>query len=470
MYTFVAFAMSGTSQAVHEIESVKNFFKTRHSSANNDTLQASFADSLIMMIKNIKDFGPADAAHINTAMTDTPYGTEQTSRISASIDALLTQSGKRSDAQSASRSAADKQSLKHWWCYMTARDMTVIRDPRQSMHRKLCVLAERGMKLGMVDPDEQSFKWLLAMLLLCHYDELPDAQHIYDKLHDLKRTWSAEKRSISVEKLSTYPETPSLMPPSLFNDAYETDDPPIIVHMPGVTRIAECVPLRNNSKLLKAKQQQQHHQRNSCTEAFEATKQHIAGTHHAGGSAGAPSAGAHGGVTPVKQEQEEPIDDEEVIRLEYELKCARLRAAKGLLASMTRPVSSAVPSPSSSRPSPSSSPTAHGTLKLQRDGGGVYRLQHSAVKAEPKDEVDDTGVVQPAMSACKSEDQQHISIADLDPYAQSAIAALASRTASKHGKKAGAAAAPTSTPTTKGRGMKRPAAAAAVDYIPEKKK
>ena len=68
VYTFVAFAMSGTSQAVHEIESVKNFFKTRNSSANNDTLQASFADSLIMMIKNIKDFGPADAAMYGNAL------------------------------------------------------------------------------------------------------------------------------------------------------------------------------------------------------------------------------------------------------------------------------------------------------------------------------------------------------------------------------------------------------------------
>ena len=67
--------MSSTSQVVHEIGAVKSFFQSRHSESSNDTLQMSFADSLIMMLKTIKEFGPADAALSNNAMRDTPYGT-----------------------------------------------------------------------------------------------------------------------------------------------------------------------------------------------------------------------------------------------------------------------------------------------------------------------------------------------------------------------------------------------------------
>ena len=99
--------MSIASQVVHEIMSVKSFFQSRHSEANNDTLQMSFADTLIMMLKSIKEFGPADAALINNAMSDTPYGAEQTCRISACMDGLLTKSGKRSDAQAVARSSLD---------------------------------------------------------------------------------------------------------------------------------------------------------------------------------------------------------------------------------------------------------------------------------------------------------------------------------------------------------------------------
>ena len=342
--------MSISSQVVHEIRSVTSFFQSRHSEANNDTLQMSFADTLIMMLKSIKEFGPADAALINNAMSDTPYGTEQTARISACMDALLTKSGKRADAQAVPRGAADKQSLKFWWFYMTASDMAVVRDPRKRIHAKMCTLAERGMKLGVIDPDEQSFKRLLAMLLICHYDELPAAQLIYDKLQDLKHTWSAEKRIVSVERLSTYPETPSLLSPALFADAYAGDDPPVSTQLAGVCRVAECIPLRNNSKLLKAKGKGGgSQQRDTCGAAFAASQQ-LAETR-----VPAPSA-AGDGHTPVK---EDSVDDEEVLRLEYELKLAKLRAAKGFMASMAQPVGvggSTLRSPSSAAASPSCPP------------------------------------------------------------------------------------------------------------------
>ena len=86
------------------------------------------------------------------------------------------------------------------------------------------------------------------------------------------------------------------------------------------------------------------------------------------------------------------------------------------------------------------------------------------MKAEPKEEVKDESDTE-QVEASRSDVQPLLRIGDLDPFAQSAIAALSSRAATKSGKKAAPAAAPTSTP---GPIMKRPAAAADA-FIPQKK-
>jgi hypothetical protein len=118
-------------------------------------------------------------------------------------------------------------------------------------------------------------------------------------------------------------------------------------------------------------------QRDTCTAAFAASSvQQLADTR-------VPDPSAGDGFTPVK---EDSVDDEEVLRLEYELKLARLRAAKGFVASMAQPVAvggSALRSPSSAAASPSGSPT--GTLKLHRSSDGSYRLQPREVKIEPNE-------------------------------------------------------------------------------------
>jgi hypothetical protein len=116
-------------------------------------------------------------------------------------------------------------------------------------------------------------------------------------------------------------------------------------------------------------------------------------------------------------------------------------------------------SPSCAAASPSCSPT--GTLALHRSRDGSFRLQPREVKIEPKEKVKDESGDEHA-EACKSDVQPLIRIGDLDPFAQSAIAALSSRAATKASAKK---AAPTS--TTPGPTMKRPAAAAGA-FIPQK--
>ena len=78
--------------------------------------------------------------------------------------------------------------LKHWWSYFTGTEVAVLQGQKKSMHVEVAILAERGLKIGLVDPDEQAHRWGLAFVLTCHYTELPPAQLLCDKLQDLKAT------------------------------------------------------------------------------------------------------------------------------------------------------------------------------------------------------------------------------------------------------------------------------------------
>ena len=267
------------------------------------------------------------------------------------------------------------------------------------------------------------------MLLLCHYDDLPDAQLLYDKLQDMKRTWLAETKDFFLERIDAYPEDPQSLPKKIFAEAYSADDPPITMAMAGINRVAECIPLRSNSKLLKGKGVGKDHR--DCQRVFAACKVDADEPKHAVVREPAPS-----GAQLVKADD----NDEDVLRLKYELKLAKLRASKGIaMAEPAKAEAQALDSAIESHPQ-------NGTLALQRNNDGSLRLSPRAtvaardklvpVKAENDVPDSDTrealdSKLQNNGGATKLEPgaENPITVADLDPYAQSAISALTARKA-----------------------------------------
>ena len=59
---------------------------------------------------------------------------------------------------------------------------------------KVTMVAEVAMRIGCNDTNEQTKKWALAIVLLCHYEELPGPQSLYDKLLELKAAWVTEHK------------------------------------------------------------------------------------------------------------------------------------------------------------------------------------------------------------------------------------------------------------------------------------
>ena len=92
------------------------------------------------------------------------------------------------------------------------------------------------------------------MLLAVQYKETPDAHFIYAKLQELKQAKEAETKYYPHTFLSKYPEFPSELDSIMFAYAYpDAADKPVSVKLPGLQAIANRIPLRSNSKLLKEK-------------------------------------------------------------------------------------------------------------------------------------------------------------------------------------------------------------------------
>lgn len=435
---------SMTDAAIKEINSVSNLFRSRSGvgiASSNLVLQKSFADTLIGIINGIKVFGPGEGSQLMDALKDKPYGDVHTPRLCEHIDAKM-QSCHRAPATGANSNV--KQLLKHWWHYVTAKDWAVLVDPKQSWNLKMTTLVERGISVGCVDPDEQSLKWLLATLLLAHYPEIPTYQQIYNKLQDLKQSYAAERKSVPHEQLATFPEDPKELPASIFNAAYPDEaDKPLKLVIQGINTVAENIPLRKNSKLLKGK----------STGRAEVNAALAKGNLGNAYGEGHPPPQAHSAVSvpaPAKIEAEArerppitaaPQDaDEKSLLEEYHMKLQQLRRVKKESSTYAPVVV----------PGGILQPLQDGPLHVHhaQDGSVMLRPRPMASKEEPA-----APAALPKEAGATVE--KELTLQDLDPYTQAALKALQSRDQKK---KDSVAEARRTTGT-----LKRPAAASPVD-------
>jgi len=411
-----------------EIQSVRHFFASREGKENN-TLQKSFADSVLNKLKLVKDFGPGEGAKLNDALKGSPFGEAQTQRIWDAVDSLLEANAKMTcpSWSAGGSTSVSKQFLKCWWNYFSKSEFDFLMDPNKSLHGKMTTIVERGNRCGCNNADEQTWKWSMAVLLLCHYKVMPEAHHIYEKLQDFKKVWTCESKAWALEHLVDFPETPSQLPRDIFEAAYDPDDPPVSVKLPGINTVAELIPLRKNSKLLKQPLK-------------KAAKQELADAFaeaHVGSQLTAEP------VSPVKAESASPVkaatllrtgatvkleedsldDPEEVaIMKEAEAKIARHRVARR----------AALPEPAAAAP---------GGLIVERNADGSLVL-HRKPKIESKPSTDErTSRLESKLSESTVKVETPVTaetpvnaapmLHELDPWTLAAITSLRQRNESK---------------------------------------
>ncbi len=244
-----------SANLIKEVNNVKAFFKAREGLQTGAdslaSLRASFMTALVVQIKSLPAFGASDATALSDVLKDSPYGVEGTAKIVATIDARLGEASSAKPSQKAAKS--NSQFLKQVWNFPTQPDWDILFNKKKSFAIKMSVVVERLNLVGCTHPDEQTLKWILAMLLLTHYEELPSAKVIYDKLLDLKDVVESERKQFPHEHLQVFPASPDQLPKAIYDYAYGAS-PPVAKEFDGISAIGDnCIPLRKNSKLLKRK-------------------------------------------------------------------------------------------------------------------------------------------------------------------------------------------------------------------------
>ena len=228
---------------LEEIQSAKNFNNIRESL--HPGVINGLVTSIIKQINSLKTIGPQDATVLSEALSDAPYGEAGTASVNATIDAAL------QNTLSTPQPSPDepKQFLKNWWLTCTPTDWNTLRS-NVPWSAKLTCLVERANSLGCTHPDEQCCKWMLALLLCACYSELPTPKERYNKLQELKNCVATERKVYPYEHLTTYPQKITDLPAHMWEYAYSAEGP-LELDFPGVNLVADRIPLRKNSKLLK---------------------------------------------------------------------------------------------------------------------------------------------------------------------------------------------------------------------------
>ena len=440
------------SAMLKEINSARGFFRSRSGVVGefDEKITKNFIDTMVQQVNACVAFSPTDATMLNDALHDNPYGLAGTKRLTSVIDAKLAAASAFVNTKPASEF---KQVMKGATLLLifTDHDWTLFKDPKKSFCFKVTRALERMNLIGLTHPEEQTLRWLLAILLVQHYAELPPPKTIFEKLQDLKQAVFTERKPYPFSNITEFPETPQELSADKFRYAY-TEGAPVVYSIPELSFVAEKIALRKSSKLLK-----------SSGAAASMPKQQLK---------------AEGGAVEVPIQQgwsgpqwDKPQDaHEEALYTNYKASLWRHRASQqsGLLVGGA-PISTKAELPATMQTKqelvePKLEDPPVGALVFAYTPDGSLSLDdQQCSKLEPPAQIAPPASVQvePATAAIKAADSSDES---LDAYSKAAIKALASRKAKKKAEKTAAAAF-----KKPAAALKKPSAAVAQSEPPAKK-
>ena len=213
-----------------EIADGKAFFAAREGK-DNAALLKSFATTMGKKLREVATLSVEDATNLEEALGDKPYG-EHTKIVSDALESnvkhVLDQPTKR-----AKTVRKQKQLLTTWQNYFCENHWESLKNKTKTFESKLTLVCEVAFLLGLVDPEQECFKWMLAIVMLCHYDVAPNNVQIHDKLVELKGIYETEKKDFGLLKIVKFPDHPSDLPDDILNHCYG-ETMPISMDVPGL--------------------------------------------------------------------------------------------------------------------------------------------------------------------------------------------------------------------------------------------
>jgi hypothetical protein len=223
-------------------------FLTNRGAINTSSIGDRLGQSISGKIMQVRSMSASEADEILVLLEGSPFPVGALQALTAAVESRLT-----SDAVGGPIACSLKsQLLTKCNLVFTAAEALSLTDKHKSWELKVDVVLTRFRKLGCVNPHEQTYKWLMALLLQSHFEIFPSYSTVFSLLNDLKMSFGTLSfHGYPFPYIAAYPESPSQLPAQQHEYAYAPDEPPVAMMPLRFVEVAHNhVPLRKNSKLL----------------------------------------------------------------------------------------------------------------------------------------------------------------------------------------------------------------------------
>ena len=245
---------------VEELQDSKDLVAARRASSETAAigLALRLKTAMIQKINNIPHITTKDAKRLMSVVAESGFDEAGRNDILDAIEARLgEQSAQAMVTEPQQEHSKLGQDLLWPTRYLTQSDWDKLEDPTRPITRKIHDLRMRiadGLECCMCS--EETWRWMMACLVLSHFRTWPTYKSIYDCLQDLKECFQvsrAQPQQRQFARLWVYPEQPADLAKERFAKAYpDANDPPVNHPIERLDQVGlHHIPLRSNSKLLK---------------------------------------------------------------------------------------------------------------------------------------------------------------------------------------------------------------------------
>ena len=182
-------SMYTNADIITELKDMASLLSIRRSSGAGDStvMEANMLKAITAKLMSLKVFKAQDALLVTTSVNDTTLSDDSKKAIHDAIEARLgghsTGAAKRDDTPSG-------QLLRAIYRYLTAEDWAWIRDPRNSVEKKLLIICARFRLLGIRSMAEDTKRWVIAVIVQTVFTERnrwPEYEEVFGWVRDFTR-------------------------------------------------------------------------------------------------------------------------------------------------------------------------------------------------------------------------------------------------------------------------------------------
>jgi hypothetical protein len=184
-------------------------FLTRRSGSAGSTVGERLASNISSKLMQLHYMSATDADELLALLDGSPFSETAMRVLTSAIESRLVSPLLGGPMKSNFKC----QLLTKCNLWFTEHEWIQLKDKSKSWELKVELVLHRFRQIGCVNPHEQTFKWLLALLLQSHYEVFPSYRTVFALLADLKTSFTTLTfEGYPFPYIASYPECPTQLP------------------------------------------------------------------------------------------------------------------------------------------------------------------------------------------------------------------------------------------------------------------